>query len=62
MNKSICSDKAVNDNLLRSIWTGVLRGEMNGEAGGDWGRDWRGEIGWGCSHSYIKLMNMHRKC
>ena len=24
-----------NDNLLRSMWTGVLRGEMNGEAGGD---------------------------
>ena len=32
--------------LLRSIWTGVLRGEMKGEAGGDWGNDWRGEIGW----------------
>jgi len=31
--------------LLRSMWTGVLRGEMNGEAGGDWGSDWRGEIG-----------------
>ena len=34
------------DNLLRSMWTGVLRGEMNGEAGGDWGSDWRGEIGY----------------
>ena len=32
--------------LLRSMWTGVLRGEMKGEAGGDWGSDWRGEIGW----------------